>query len=81
MGRHSFLWCAEDRVQSQQKGSFRVNCMDCLDRTNVVQSALARQFLDRSLARAGLRPPPAGENAELDQVFNSCEQAVFAKSS
>jgi phosphatidylinositol 4-phosphatase len=22
---------------SQQKGAFRVNCIDCLDRTNVVQ--------------------------------------------
>lgn len=28
-----------------QKGIFRTNCMDCLDRTNVVQSVFARQLL------------------------------------
>eukprot|EP00184_Porphyridium_aerugineum_P004517 CAMPEP_0184708508 /NCGR_PEP_ID=MMETSP0313-20130426/37812_1 /TAXON_ID=2792 /ORGANISM="Porphyridium aerugineum, Strain SAG 1380-2" /LENGTH=780 /DNA_ID=CAMNT_0027170101 /DNA_START=211 /DNA_END=2550 /DNA_ORIENTATION=+ len=30
---------------SVQKGVFRVNCVDCLDRTNVVQSAIAREAL------------------------------------
>lgn len=29
----------------QQQGVFRVNCMDCLDRTNVVQAAIARDVL------------------------------------
>ena len=28
-----------------QEGIFRVNCMDCLDRTNVVQSMFARSVL------------------------------------
>lgn len=31
--------------QQEQKGVFRTNCMDCLDRTNVVQSVLARNIL------------------------------------
>lgn len=30
-------------VKSSQKGLMRTNCMDCLDRTNVVQSAFARR--------------------------------------
>jgi hypothetical protein len=30
----------------EQQGVFRVNCMDCLDRTNVVQAALARYVLE-----------------------------------
>lgn len=34
-----------------QKGIFRSNCMDCLDRTNVVQSSLARQILIKWLIR------------------------------
>ena len=29
----------------EQRGVFRINCMDCLDRTNVVQSAIARTVL------------------------------------
>ena len=32
-------------VQTQQ-GVFRVNCLDCLDRTNVVQTAVVRKSLD-----------------------------------
>ncbi|KAM7533700.1 hypothetical protein Aperf_G00000121153 [Anoplocephala perfoliata] len=32
-------------VLSQQSGVFRTNCIDCLDRTNVLQSMLARQAL------------------------------------
>ncbi|KAK4532152.1 hypothetical protein CCYA_CCYA11G3009 [Cyanidiococcus yangmingshanensis] len=33
-----------------QTGVFRVNCIDCLDRTGVVQSALAKQALQQQLA-------------------------------
>ena len=32
-------------VLKQQKGVFRSNCIDCLDRTNVVQAALAQHVL------------------------------------
>ncbi|GJD08739.1 Phosphatidylinositide phosphatase SAC2 [Galdieria sulphuraria] len=32
-------------VRSLQDGVFRVNCVDCLDRTNVAQSAIARHLL------------------------------------
>ena len=28
---------SDNVLLSQQKGVFRVNCIDCLDRTNVVQ--------------------------------------------
>lgn len=37
-----------------QTGVLRVNCMDCLDRTNVVQSAAARAALDAQLASLGV---------------------------
>lgn len=32
-----------------QRGVFRVNCMDCLDRTNVVQAALARHIMEQQV--------------------------------
>lgn len=37
-----------------QKGVFRTNCMDCLDRTNVVQSVIARKLLLQWLAKLGI---------------------------
>ncbi|KAH9435829.1 hypothetical protein MCOR02_004747 [Pyricularia oryzae] len=40
-------------VVKSQKGVFRTNCMDCLDRTNVCQSSFAKFMLDRQLANLG----------------------------
>ena len=37
-----------------QSGVFRTNCMDCLDRTNVVQSMLANENLNRVLFKFGV---------------------------
>lgn len=38
---------------SHQEGIFRVNCMDCLDRTNVVQSAFGQYMLEHALRSEG----------------------------
>ena len=42
-----------------QKGVFRTNCIDCLDRTNVVQSLLAKENLKAVLVRMGVIGPEA----------------------
>lgn len=39
---------------NRQRGVVRVNCIDCLDRTNVVQGLLGRKHLEYVLDRAGL---------------------------
>jgi len=44
-----FLQIRGQRQQSQE-GVFRTNCIDCLDRTNVVQGMLARINLERVLS-------------------------------
>nr|CAD7576703.1 unnamed protein product [Timema californicum] len=44
-----FLMTRDGTVVSQQDGVFRTNCIDCLDRTNVVQSMLARRSLNQVL--------------------------------
>uniref|UniRef100_A0A6I8SJ63 Phosphatidylinositol-3-phosphatase SAC1 n=1 Tax=Xenopus tropicalis TaxID=8364 RepID=A0A6I8SJ63_XENTR len=49
-----FLVDSDGKVVSQQEGIFRSNCMDCLDRTNVVQSLLARRSLQFQLQRLGV---------------------------
>lgn len=41
-------------VRNLQTSVVRTNCMDCLDRTNVVQSMLARWTLDRMFVDVGL---------------------------
>ena len=39
---------------------FRVNCIDCLDRTNVVQTAIAKNVIETQLIKLGLIPPEHG---------------------
>ncbi|KAJ3818742.1 SacI homology domain-containing protein [Lentinula raphanica] len=66
----AFFWVSDGIVLSQQKGVFRVNCIDCLDRTNVVQSAFARHILNKQLSAVALLAPHAVERTEVDYVFN-----------
>lgn len=40
--------------RERQRGVVRTNCIDCLDRTNVVQGLLGRKHLEAVLDRAGL---------------------------
>lgn len=44
-----FLMLRDGAIVSQQDGVFRTNCIDCLDRTNVVQSLLAKRSLQHQL--------------------------------
>uniref|UniRef100_A0A8C1JMH2 SAC1 like phosphatidylinositide phosphatase a n=1 Tax=Cyprinus carpio TaxID=7962 RepID=A0A8C1JMH2_CYPCA len=44
-----FMVSSDGKVMSEQSGTFRSNCMDCLDRTNVIQSLLARRSLQSQL--------------------------------
>lgn len=41
-------------LHSAQDGVFRTNCVDCLDRTNVVQSMLAKRSLQQTLIKLGI---------------------------
>ncbi|KAI3759858.1 hypothetical protein L1987_50241 [Smallanthus sonchifolius] len=46
-----FLQTTEGELVEEQKGIIRSNCIDCLDRTNVTQSYLARISLNQQLQR------------------------------
>ena len=39
----------------QQEGAFRVNCLDCLDRTNLVQTIISQMAIETCLAHRGER--------------------------
>ena len=41
-------------VRQRQSGVLRTNCMDCLDRTNVVQSACGQRALEKQLQKEGV---------------------------
>uniref|UniRef100_A0A7S0URE1 SAC domain-containing protein n=1 Tax=Polytomella parva TaxID=51329 RepID=A0A7S0URE1_9CHLO len=49
-----FFLAQDGAAVTQQLGAVRTNCIDCLDRTNVVQGVLARKNLEMILARLGL---------------------------
>ncbi|EME48020.1 hypothetical protein DOTSEDRAFT_51275 [Dothistroma septosporum NZE10] len=53
---NSFGWLVKQNNRNirQQTGILRTNCMDCLDRTNVTQSAVAGWALQQQLAELGL---------------------------
>ncbi|EFN52170.1 hypothetical protein CHLNCDRAFT_59012 [Chlorella variabilis] len=56
---------------SQQSGVFRTNCIDCLDRTNVVQGMLGKKQLEHVLQRLGL----LAESQTLPQAFPELDGA------
>jgi len=53
----SFGWTCQrgGDVKDKQSGILRTNCMDCLDRTNVVQSAAGRLVLESQLSTEGIQ--------------------------
>ncbi|BFY98337.1 hypothetical protein BsWGS_01378 [Bradybaena similaris] len=52
-----YCWVDNKGVICEQQGVFRVNCVDCLDRTNVVQTAIARIVMETQFRKLGLLPP------------------------
>lgn len=63
-------------VRSLQTSVVRTNCMDCLDRTNVVQSMLARHTLNRMLRDLGVLP--RDETFNSDAAFESLFRNIWA---
>lgn len=47
----------DGKILQKQRGIFRNNCMDCLDRTNVVQSVFARCALEKQLCELKIFHP------------------------
>ncbi|KAJ0400082.1 hypothetical protein P43SY_003937 [Pythium insidiosum] len=63
---------SEGRVLSRQRGVFRVNCMDNLDRTNVVMSLFARRAV---LSALGLYQSTDKQASVLDSPYEAFEVA------
>ncbi|EJD44199.1 hypothetical protein AURDEDRAFT_145215 [Auricularia subglabra TFB-10046 SS5] len=65
-----FFWVSNKAALSEQRGVFRVNCIDCLDRTNVVQSAFARFVLHKQLGALALLNVGDAGKTDADVIFN-----------
>jgi hypothetical protein len=54
---NKYGWTIQEKstLTRTQSGILRTNCMDCLDRTNVVQSATARAALEAQLERQDIK--------------------------
>ncbi|KKY19509.1 putative phosphoinositide phosphatase [Phaeomoniella chlamydospora] len=63
-------------ARMKQTSVVRTNCMDCLDRTNVVQSMLGRWALTRQLQDVGILPP--GQAANDDPSFEFLYRNIWA---
>ena len=63
-------------VRNYQTSVVRTNCMDCLDRTNVVQSMLARWTLNRQLTDLGILS--RGETFTSDLEFEVLFRKLWA---
>jgi hypothetical protein len=60
-------------MDRKQSSVVRTNCMDCLDRTNVVQSEVGRLVLNRILRECGLLKGQQtfADFPEFDSVFKN----------
>ena len=70
----------EGARQQRQSGVLRINCIDCLDRTNVVQGWLARKQLDALLIQLGLLQPGSSIRDTFPEVIDCSLMAQFAHS-
>lgn len=75
------IYSANDRtgrveVRNRQTSVVRTNCMDCLDRTNVVQSMLGRFSLNRMLQ--DLQMLRRGQAAQEDEQFEHLFRNIWA---
>ncbi|XP_064466053.1 phosphatidylinositide phosphatase SAC2-like [Ornithodoros turicata] len=64
-----YCWLDQQGLICDQRGVFRVNCIDCLDRTNIVQTAIAKTAMDTQFIRLGLLPPEGVLPTACRRVF------------
>lgn len=69
--RIGYMWLDSHGKVCDQKGVLRINCVDCLDRTNVVQTAVGRSVLELQLTKLGVVQPEHGLSLACKKVFQT----------
>ncbi|XP_030753570.1 phosphatidylinositide phosphatase SAC2 isoform X2 [Sitophilus oryzae] len=65
----NYCWRDKQGHICSQNGVFRVNCIDCLDRTNVVQTALGKAVMEMQFCKLGLVSPEGEIPNNIKQTF------------
>ncbi|KAG8034031.1 hypothetical protein G9C98_008512 [Cotesia typhae] len=71
LGEMGYCWRDSHGSICSQQGVFRINCIDCLDRTNVVQTAIAKTVMEMQFSKLGLIPPDGTLPSNIRQTFQS----------
>ncbi|XP_015785498.1 phosphatidylinositide phosphatase SAC2 [Tetranychus urticae] len=64
-----YCWVDDQGVIQSQDGVFRVNCIDCLDRTNIAQTAIARTVMDTQFSKLGVLCPDSELPPNCRRIF------------
>ncbi|XP_066141252.1 phosphatidylinositide phosphatase SAC2 isoform X1 [Euwallacea fornicatus] len=65
----NYCWRDKQGHICSQNGIFRVNCIDCLDRTNVVQTALGKAVMEIQFCKLGLVSPEGEIPSNIKNTF------------
>nr|CAH7731652.1 unnamed protein product [Callosobruchus chinensis] len=65
----NYCWRDKQGHICSQNGVFRVNCIDCLDRTNVVQTALGKAVMEIQFCKLGLVSPEGVMPENIKNTF------------
>ncbi|KAF5276553.1 hypothetical protein FQR65_LT03983 [Abscondita terminalis] len=65
----NYCWRDKQGHICSQVGVFRVNCIDCLDRTNVVQTALGKAVMELQFTKLGLISPDGAMPESIKKTF------------
>ncbi|CAB3378681.1 Hypothetical predicted protein [Cloeon dipterum] len=69
INEQKFCWLDKQGRICLQFGVFRVNCIDCLDRTNVVQTAIAKTVMEIVFTKLGLIAPEKPVPVNIRNAF------------
>ncbi|KAK5574627.1 hypothetical protein RB653_009880 [Dictyostelium firmibasis] len=73
--QYGFFYVENGKVQQKQTGVFRTNCIDNLDRTNVVQSLITRHSLENQMETVfktkQILSPNAFKGDQFENVFKN----------
>ncbi|KAJ8920227.1 hypothetical protein NQ315_011888 [Exocentrus adspersus] len=65
----NYCWRDNQGHICSQNGVFRINCIDCLDRTNVVQTALGKAVMEIQFCKLGLVSPEGSMPNGIKNTF------------
>ncbi|KAK5112907.1 hypothetical protein LTR62_003729 [Meristemomyces frigidus] len=67
---------AGQNVALEQAGVFRTNCLDCLDRTNLIQTIISQMAVEMFLRQQGERSPTSDFWARHGTLWADCGDAL-----